>query len=689
MTPTTVTTYDNDGDVLSVQDPDGNLTADSYDAADRLTKSVAPNPVNGTATGPTTGDAYDPAGNLYSVEDPDGDYTYYGYDALGRQTIEKEPKPGNAGEFLTSATTYDGDDRVLSVQDPEQNTTRYDYNALGQMVKTTQPAVPAAGGGYRVPVTSYQYDTLDEVLKTTDPMERTTSDTYNVGGEQLAVSESNTVTSSTYDTLGNESTITDPDGNQTISLYDGFGRLAETIQPDPNGGTITPKTFYGYDANGQLVEQISPAGPASAPNSVQQVTAWQYDDLGRTTAVSQLDGTITSSLTQDAYGVWHLVYSGTTELTTAYGYDADGNQMTVTDPLGNVTTYHYDHDNRLVEEILPNPSGGTSPGPTTQYTYDAEGNRLTETDPDGNVTCYAYNSLDQLTSETGPVALCLSGSTPVTAAAVTSYQYDADGNLTQETDPDGRVTVFSYDALNRETGEQWYASASAAAGGPSAASDVLTFSYDADGELVSAADKYSAYTFAYDSLGRQTSVDNEGSGPSGTSGTPGVPDVVLTSTYDAAGNRTSLSAAVGGTADFVNRYCYDDLNRETQVTQGASAAAGHDGVDSKLVTFTYNADGQLASIDRFHDLSGASGDRVATSSYGYDDFGRLTGLTHTAADGATTFAAYAWGYDDDGKVTSFANSANLADYSAEDAGYVYDHDGQLTAASPLSGRGPG
>ena len=40
-------------------------------------------------------------------------------------------------------------------------------------------------------------------------------------------------------------------------------------------------------------------------------------------------------------------------------------------------------------------------------------------------------------------------------------------------------------------------------------------------------------------------------------------------------------------------YSYDAMNRETQVTQGASTAGGADAVDSKLVNFTYNADGHL------------------------------------------------------------------------------------------------
>ena len=103
---------------------------------------------------------------------------------------------------------------------------------------------------------------------------------------------------------------------------------------------------------------------------------------------------------------------------------------------------------------------------------------------------------------------------------------------------------------------------------------MIAYTYDADGDLLTAKDDFSSYTYTYNSLGEQTSVDNNGSGPGGTTGTPGVPDVVLSSSYDADGNRTQLSATIGGTADFVNTYSYDGLNRETQVTQGASTASG-------------------------------------------------------------------------------------------------------------------
>ncbi|HEX7378019.1 MAG TPA: hypothetical protein VF278_12940 [Pirellulales bacterium] len=50
-------------------------------------------------------------------------------------------------------------------------------------------------------------------------------------------------------------------------------------------------------------------------------------------------------------------------------------------------------------------------------------------------------------------------------------------------------------------------------------------------------------------------------------GTPGVPDVVLASQYDPAGNRSSLSATIGGTKDFLNSYSYDTLSRLVTMQQ--------------------------------------------------------------------------------------------------------------------------
>jgi RHS repeat-associated protein len=205
--------------------------------------------------------------------------------------------------------------------------------------------------------------------------------------------------------------------------------------------------------------------------------------------------------------------------------------------------------------------------------------------------------------------------------------------------------------------------------------------YDNLGDMLTAADDNSSYTFTYNVLGQQTSADNNGSGPSGVTGTRGVPDVLLTASYDTLGDRTALDATVGpsgsGTADFQNAYAFDSFGNETQVTQ--SGETGGNAVADKLVNFTYTANNQVDTIDRYSDLNATS--LVATSAYGYDDLGRVTSLNQGNTSSGTAYAGYTWTYDADSQVKTFANSQ----YSTEDSNYTYDNDGQLTTAAPPSG----
>ncbi|HVC96084.1 MAG TPA: hypothetical protein VND64_20545, partial [Pirellulales bacterium] len=77
----------------------------------------------------------------------------------------------------------------------------------------------------------------------------------------------------------------------------------------------------------------------------------------------------------------------------------------------------------------------------------------------------------------------------------------------------------------------------------------IAYAYNADSAVTSASDPDSSYAYTYNGLGEVTSLTN--------SGTPNMPHVVLASQFDAMNNRTQLTAAVAGTADFLNAYTYD------------------------------------------------------------------------------------------------------------------------------------
>ena len=70
----------------------------------------------------------------------------------------------------------------------------------------------------------------------------------------------------------------------------------------------------------------------------------------------------------------------------------------------------------------------------------------------------------------------------------------------------------------------------------------MTQVYDADGQLTSESDPNSAYGLTYNGEGNVTKVDN--------AGTPGAPHLVLTYAYDDFGNKTSVHDNFGTTITY-------------------------------------------------------------------------------------------------------------------------------------------
>jgi beta-N-acetylglucosaminidase len=128
---------------------------------------------------------------------------------------------------------------------------------------------------------------------------------------------------------------------------------------------------------------------------------------------------------------------------------------------------------------------------------------------------------------------------------------------------------------------------------------------------------------------------------------------VLGQQYDAAGQRTQLAATIGGTADFISDYVFDNLGRLDTLKQ--HGAGGGNAVAEKYADFAFNLAGQPTSLTRYHDLGGTQ--KVGRSSYLYDLAGRLTTIYQKRANDAT-FATYQYRYDQAGQITY--NSTNYS-----------------------------
>jgi RHS repeat-associated protein/uncharacterized repeat protein (TIGR02543 family) len=184
------------------------------------------------------------------------------------------------------------------------------------------------------------------------------------------------------------------------------------------------------------------------------------------------------------------------------------------------------------------------------------------------------------------------------APAITTYEYDANGNLTQITDPLGRIRQVQYDALNQPVREL--------EPHPTLIGSTLgqiDTSYDNLGQVTSITDPRNLTTsYNVDSLGnlsQQTSPDTG----------------ITLADHDAAGNLTTRTDARGKTAT----YRYDSLNRVSQIAY-----------DDETVTYTW--DSCSNGIGRLCSVSNAAG----SLSYRYDPHGRITQKIQTA--GTTALA---------------------------------------------------
>ncbi|MBI5063982.1 MAG: RHS repeat protein, partial [Desulfatitalea sp.] len=210
---------------------------------------------------------------------------------------------------------------------------------------------------------------------------------------------------------------------------------------------------------------------------------------------------------------------------------------------------------------------------------------------------------------------------------LTRYTYDAKGNLTAKTDPEGKVTTFEYDLLNRLT------RVIDADGG------WTSYAYDKRDNLIALTDAESHTThFAYDRNNRLVTETR----PMGE---------VTHYAYDDAGNLTEKTDAKGQRSE----YLYDDAGRLEEIryyAPGQTTAA-------KTITFTYDPAGNLTGYN----------DGTTSASYAYDDSDRKTTETVNYPGFSKTNR---YTYYKNGLKASFTGPDNIP------IGYLYDSNNQLT-----------
>jgi RHS repeat-associated protein len=549
-------TYDSHGNVATETAPNGRVTTNVYDSADRLDHQVENDVATATAADQdvTTYYAYDEAGRQSAILAPTSDQSHltatrYKYNEQGQLETEIRNciQSGTSGYASTGAwstcdpgtsSTYDTDTNLI---------TTYAYDNRGNKVSVTvaDPSSTATGVNAPTVTTRYAFDAENRLCRV---LENATVD--------LATLADPCTTS----VSGTES--------QNVSTrysYDGMGNLASMID---GRGNITR---YGYDSAGHMTSLTDEIG--TDPNNAGKTTVWTFDALDRRTAQTQRGTQPQSALVTWAYDATsRLVGRTANSATTAYGYDDNGNRTSAASAAGTISAT-YDRLNRPLSV-----SDSADSGAATSYTYSLTSPSWS--DPSGSYTA-TLDKFDRQVELADPVH----GSTHFT------FSYRADDQTATVGAPNGNTTTFAYDGAGSSAGK------TTAGGGINRA--VYAWTRNRGGNVLSEVSTITGDTtngttsFTYDQLGRLTGatrsttfaqaytwqhVANRASFQVGT-GTP------VTTSYDAANRPDStgyvsdsegrLTARPGQVVE------WDDLGRLTKVKNSSTSA--------EIAAYTYDA----------------------------------------------------------------------------------------------------
>ncbi|MFR9780772.1 polymorphic toxin-type HINT domain-containing protein, partial [Micromonospora sp. MS34] len=290
----TTTTYDKVGNVLTVTEPQGNLTSTVGDYTTTTKYDAIYQPIEVTnGLGQKVVSEYDNVGNVKVLYDAKktasaaDDYTtQYEYD-LNHRVVQTTDA---IGEFTTAR--YDKDGLTLGTTDAEGNESLATYDARGALVESKVPHDKDGAGTITYRTTRYEYDQVGNATKVITPRGVDTTDDaddFSVVTVYDALNRKKEEWSS-YDK--DDSRYNTPD--KTFYTYDEVGNLAQVSAPPSDGQSVRNITKYDYYDNGWTKTSTDPWDI---------VNSYDYNDLGQQTknTLTSAGGSVSRTMTWDYY----------------------------------------------------------------------------------------------------------------------------------------------------------------------------------------------------------------------------------------------------------------------------------------------------------------------------------------------------------------------------------------------------
>jgi RHS repeat-associated protein len=567
--------------------------------------------------------------------------------------------------------------KLVSVTDPNQHATKLAYYTAPQDPKfkwSTETITDRLGGttnfAYTEPAPGQPAGSVQ--TQVTDQDNHASTYALDSLGRPVQVTNAKgQVTKLAWDSDNNVTSLTEDNGATTTWTYDpdtGYPLTVKDAQANHDG---TAGTTYTYQTglSGHIADLISKLTPQ------QRLWTFGYDANGNLASVTDPDG--------NAPGAAAGSY------TTKYSYDSVGNLATATDANGNTTAYsNYDVTGypQTITDAL---------GKATKYTYDSRGNVTSVKDPFGATTTYGYDVFGRLGQIVTPKDQNASPPVYITTPAPL---YDGNDNVVKSFTATGAETDYTYDA-NDELTVKKAPPDSSGSGQPQTSygydpAGNLTSVTDPDGNVSGAPPGSYTTTYGYDAINELTSVTDAAGGQTGYG-------------YDDVGNRTSVT-------DPLNHLTKQDYNLNHWPTV-ATDAAGYttktgydlDGLvtattdqNNNTTQYTLDPRGDVIQAMAPHDTSGGT-TTYNTTQYVYDQAGNRTqvltpravaaGTSRTSACVASLTCpfTYVTQYDADNRVSAQRSAYDPSDSTYNTPAvttYGYNAAGRLkTVTAPSSG----